>query len=185
MSVRKIKNSWWIDFRAEYIRYRKRSPENSKAGAEAYEALLRQKLARGEPIEKTILTSKQEQLFERFVRRWFDDYVVSNNKYSEQRTKRYILDASLVPFFGKTLVGQITTYDIERYKAHTAKSRVTNKTINNRLTVLKKCLTMAYEWLELEGVPPKITWLKCAPCRTDYLTPEECEMLLTDRKSVV
>src|ERR1700688_389694 len=185
MAVRKIKNSWWVDFRAEYMRYRKRSPENTKAGAEAYEALLRQKLARGECIGKAPSAQKKQQLFKRFVQQWFREYVIANNKPSEQRTKRYILSASLVPFFGNIPVDEITTRTIEQYKARTALSGVTAKTINNRLTVLKRCLTMAYEWLELDGTPPKITWLKVSPPKTGYLTYEESELLLTSATGIV
>ena len=50
MAVRKIRNSWWVDFRHDHVRIRKKSPENSRAGAAAYEALLRRKLALGEPL---------------------------------------------------------------------------------------------------------------------------------------
>ena len=101
MAVRKIKNSWWVDFRADYIRYRKRSPENSKAGAEAYEANLRQKLARGERIDKVVQEPEQGRLFRDFAWQWFKEYVETNNKPSEQRNKRHILHASLVPIFGQ------------------------------------------------------------------------------------
>ena len=52
MSVRKIRASWWIDFRFNNTRYRKKSPVNSKQGAKDFEALIRQKLARGESIEE-------------------------------------------------------------------------------------------------------------------------------------
>jgi len=67
MAVRKIKISWWVDFWADHIRYRKRSPENTKAGAEAYEAHMRQKLARGEMISKATQISQQAQTFERRI----------------------------------------------------------------------------------------------------------------------
>src|ERR1043166_9702407 len=50
MTVRKIGQSWWVDFRAERVRYRKRSPENTRAGARAFEVTLRQRLARGESV---------------------------------------------------------------------------------------------------------------------------------------
>src|SRR5665213_2729324 len=89
MAVRTMKKSWWVDFRANHTRYRKRSPENSRAGALAYEATLRQKLARGEPIDR--VATQRDQLFEEFAEKWFNEYVVSNNKYSEQRSKRYVL----------------------------------------------------------------------------------------------
>jgi len=184
MAVRKIKNTWWVDFMFNYMRHRKRSPENSRTGALAYEATLRQKIARGEPIDKVAHETQQEQTFEQFARKWFEDYVVPNNKYSEQRTKKYLLNAFLVPFFGKMQIAQITAHDIERYKAHENRHGVTSKTLKNRLTVLSKCLTTAYEWLELGTNPPKIKWPKCAPSRTDYLSPEECELLLSHADGV-
>ena len=147
MAVRIIKGSWWVDFRAGHTRYRKRSPENSCAGAKDYEATLRQKLARGEFIEVAERATPQDQVFGQFAWQWFDQYVVPNNKPSEQKTKKYILSASLVPFFGKMRLGKITTHDIERYKAHALKENVSRKTINNRLTVFRKCMTTAYDWL--------------------------------------
>jgi integrase len=174
MSVRKINNSWWVDFRADYVRYRKRSPENSKAGAEAYEATLRKKLARGESIDRAPLP--YAQTFEGFAWQWFDQYVIANNKYSEQYAKRKMLNATLIPFFGRMELSAIDTSHIERYKAKAVSTGVSNKTINNRLTVLSKCLRCASEWLGTRM--PHIKFLRCPPARTDYLTVAECEALL-------
>lgn len=184
MAVRKIYRSWWVDLRAEYKRYRLRSPDNTKAGAEAYEAHLRQKLARGEPVGKAVQLSQASQSFGEFVPKWFEQYVVPNNKYSERRAKGYILHSYLVPFFGKMPITQITTQHIEQYKAQVAR-KVANKTANNHLSVLKRCLDTAYEWLGLPGTPPKITWLKSAPPKTDYLTQDESDLLLESAEGVV
>ena len=184
MAVRKIKKSWWVDIRAAYKRYRLRSPENTKAGAEAYEAHLRQKLARGEPIGRGVLLSQDGQLFRQFAPRWFEEYVLPNNKYSGQRAKKYILQSHLIPFFGKMSLSKITAQHIEQYKAH-MKGRVANKTLNNHLSVLKKCLDTAYEWLRLEGTPSKTTWLKCSPPKMDYLAPEESDLLLSNAEGIV
>ena len=184
MAVRKIKKHWYVDFRVEYRRYRIPSPENTKAGAEAYQAHLRQKLAHGESIGKEALSSKPAETFGKFVPRWFEQYVVPNNKASEQRAKRYILNTHLVPFFGRVSLPQITAQHVEQYKAHMT-GKITNKTINNHLSVLKKCLGAAYEWLSLAGTPPKITWLKCTPPKIDYLTREESDLLLENAEGVV
>jgi integrase len=184
MVVRKIKNAWWVDFRTDYIRYRKRSPENTKSGAEAYEVTLRQRLARGESIGK-VPNAERQTTFEEFACQWFEEYVVPNNKFSEQRNKRHILHASLIPFFGKLPIGRITHHHIEQYKALMLKRDNKQKTTNNRLTVLSKCLATAYDWLELPGSPPKITWLKCPPSRTDYLSADECGLLLSHADGVI
>lgn len=179
MTVRIIKKSWWIDVRFNHTRYRKRSPQNSKAGAQAYEALLRHKLARGEDIEGSAEKTPKEQSFQQFAGKWFEEYVVPNNKYSERKAKRHILSSSLVPFFGKIPVGKITVQTVEQYKAQQIKTGASNKTINNRLAVLNKCLVTATDWLNLEGMPPKIKKLKCPPAKTDYLSLQEAELLLS------
>jgi len=67
-------------------------------------------------------------------------------------------------------VSEITGHDVERYKAHALKEGAARKTINNRLAIFRKCATTAYEWLKLPGAPPKVTWLKCPPSPTDYLS---------------
>ena len=183
MGVRKLRDSWWVDFQVNHTRHRKRSPENSRSGALAYEALLKQRLARGQPVEKD--HNSNETTFEQFASKWFDTYVVPNNRYHEQRMKKSVLHTSLTPFFGKLPIGQITTEHVERYKAFGLKGGASRKTINNRLAIFRKCITMAYEWLKLSGAPPTVRWLKCPPPRTDYLSADECTLLLSQATGVV
>jgi integrase len=185
MAVRKIRKTWWIDLGFSGKRYRKRSPENSRAGAIAHEIWLRQRLARGETIDRAIETEQKNPTFRKFSELWFEDYVKSNNKYSEQLAKKWILASSLIPFFGNMPVAQISAHDIERYKAQQVKQGFTNKTIRNRLTILNKCLATAYEWLQLQGAPPKIKWPKCLVPDIDYLSPEECDLLLSHADGVM
>ncbi len=178
MAATKIRNTWWIDFGFDGKRYRKRSPHNSEAAAKSYEAMLRQKLARGENIDGSVLAPKS-QTFEQFAWKWFEVYVIPNNKYSESKTKRSALNCSLIPFFGKMQIEKITVREIELYKAKCIKEGFKAKTVNNRLAVFSKCLATAYEWLTLSGTPPKIMWLKCPPAPTRFLSPDECEILLS------
>src|ERR1700738_2005045 len=183
MSVRKIDNSWVVDITFNHLRYRKKSPENTRTGAQSYETLLRQKLARGELIDK--IAAQKIPTFSEFAEKWFESYVVPNNKHSEQRSKRYILDGILLPFFGELPIDEINTYRIEQFKARRIKQGTGNKPIKNYLTVLHTCLKAAYEWLELEGTPPKINWPKCAPTQRDFLSPDECELLLSHAEGAV
>jgi integrase len=83
MSARKMRNTWWVDFRFGGERYRKRSPENSRAGALAYEAVLRGRLTRGEPLQEPA-RNETPPTFETFAWRWYDTYVRANNRLSEQ-----------------------------------------------------------------------------------------------------
>src|SRR5579863_190484 len=185
MAVRMIKKSWWVDIRFNHRRYRKRSPENSRAGGLAYEAVLRQKLARGEGIDKVDSASMREESFESFAWRWFEEYVMTNNTYLVQRNRKYVLAASIIPFFRKFPVHKITSHDIEQFKASLIKKGLSNKTINDHLGVLGKCLATAYEWMELETASPKVKPLKCPPPRTDYLSAEECQLLLANSEGVI
>ena len=124
--------------------------------------------------------SRRSQTFNSFAQEWFKQYVVTNNKFSEQYAKQKILKASLVPFFGKIRLDEINVVHIERYKSLMVAKRISPKTINNRLTVLSKCLRCAHDWL---GSPmPTIKLLRCPPPKTDYLTTAECDMLLTSTK---
>ena len=178
MAVRIIRKWWCVDFWIDYIRYRRRSPVNSRAGALAYEAVLRGRLARGEPIDSTSSTKMKSPTFEEFAWKWFDAYSVPNNKYSEQKAKRSTLNCALVPYFGKMRIEDIKAMHVEEFKATSIKEGLSRKTVNNRLAVLSRCMATAYEWLRLSGGPPKIVWLKCPPAPTRFLSPDECEILL-------
>lgn len=180
MTVRKVRNTWWVDFSDNTVRYRKKSPENSKTGAEAYEAVLRQKLARGEPLTPSQPDRKQkerEQKFRDFAWEWFNTYVKSNNKHSEMKHKMYALRTHLIPFFGNTPLNKIETLQIEQYKSRKIGAGLMNKTINNHLTVLSSCLHIAQDWFELQKIP-KIKKLKVPPQKFNFLTFEESEQLL-------
>ncbi len=177
MSARKLRNSWWVDFRHQRERYRFRSPENSKAGAQAYEAALRQKLARGESVKKEVHGKESDKRFERFVPLWFERYVRVNNKPSEQRIKESILRMYLLPFFSGRLLGEIKNQDVEAYKSFALKKGISGKTVNNQLVVLGKLLRSAQEWGLSESVP-RIVRLKVTSQRLDYLSEDECRMIL-------
>jgi integrase len=55
---------------------------------------------------------------------------------------------------------------------------LSHKTINNHLTVLRKCLQTACDWGRLQSVP-KVVWLRSIPSRRDFLTIEESTILTT------
>jgi integrase len=184
MAVRKFKGSWWVDFRFNSIRYRKRSPDNSRAGARVYETTLRSRLAKGEAIDVDWEKEREKiQSFEKFSWTWFEIYVKNNNKISEVKSKESILKAHLVPFFGKTPINGISSLKIEQYKAKKSAQGLSAKTVNNHLTVLNKCLKIAKAWLELDNVPV-IKWLKVPPQKYDFLSPKEGQSLLDHAQGI-
>ncbi len=182
MTVIKRGNSYWVDIGFDRKRIRKRSPHNSFKSAQAFEILLRQKLARGEPIEDA---EEKECIFKDVSLQWLDIYVKNNNKPSEYHNKRSILNSDLIPYFGTKQINKITSFSIEQYKNNLIKvKKLAPNSINNKLCVLSKCLKSAQEW-GLINVIPKIKLQKVPPQKFDYLTEEESTKLLMHAKGVI
>lgn len=177
MSVYKNKNKYWISIYCQSKRYRKLSPQNTYSGAKSYEALIRQKLARGEPIREEIKVSETIPTFKEFSEKWFTVYVKTNNKYSEVLNKESVLRAHLNPFFGSKPLDKISNLDIENYKVKKLQSGQANKSVNNHLIVLNKCLNTAQDWGVIKNTP-NIKLLKVQPQKFDFLSTEECRLLL-------
>lgn len=184
MTVYKRNGKYWIRFRFNHKRYAKASPDNSLAGAKAYEVLLRQRLARGEPINGLKEPENKIILFKDFAEEFFERYAKINNKLSEIRTKRSALDLYLKPFFGRFKLEKITSYEIEKFKAEKQSQGLSNKYINNLLCVFSKSLSIAEEW-ELIEKRPKIKRLKVPPQKFDYLSIEESEALITQASGLL
>jgi len=137
---------------------------------------LRARLTRGEDILSR--DAMESPPLDDFSVRWLTTYAKVNNKPAEYQRKESVLRTNLIPFFGSVRLSKIKDEHIERYKASRIAIGLTNKTINNHLTVLSKLLSCASEWGAIESVP-RIRRLKEAPTRFDYLTEEEGEALLS------
>ncbi len=182
MTVLKRGKVYWVDFSHNRRRHRKPSPDNSYKGAQAYELLLRQKLARGEPLEAPREISTP--LFKEVALQWLNVAVKNNNKLSEFKNRYYILQSDLIPYFGKREIYKINSYDVEQYKSYLLKKRqLAPKTINNRLCILSRCLKTAVEWGIME-ITPKIKLLRVPPQKYDYLTEIETQHLLRHAEGI-
>ena len=167
-----------MDFRYCGVRHRQRSPDNSKSGAQAYEAVLRRELALNGSLDR-LTKIKDMHTLRSFSEKWLKLYVDVNNKPSEQHTKRRVLRADLLPMFGKMPLNKIGTIHVEDFKRRQLAKGLSPKTINNSLTILRKCLVTAVEWGELQDAIPVIKLLKTTPPKFDYLTSGETEQLLS------
>lgn len=176
MSVRKIRNTWWVDFRFNHVRYRKRSPANNRSGALAYEATLRGRLGRDEPAVELV---QKVMLFRDHAEEWRTTYVATNNKPSEQRQKECVLRVHLLPMFGSTPLDCISAHDIEKFKALKLSEGLSATTVNNHLGVLGKCLRTAQEWDRLNKVPT-IRRLRAVSQRLDFLSDDEVDRLMAE-----
>lgn len=176
MSVRKIRSTWWVDFRSEGQRRRIKSPDNSRAGAVAYEMVLRQRIARGEPARPTA-SRDREPLLQEFAPDWLETYARTNNKPSEYRSKRLTMQNHLLPMFGNYRLSEITTQEVEVFKAAKLREGLRPKSINNYLAVLSKCLSIANDWGRVSSLP-KVTYFRAVSQRLDFLSPEESDQLI-------
>jgi len=177
MSVFKRGNKYWVGFRFNHERHRYPSPDNTLAGAKAYEASLRGRLARGEPIIAPKDKPKEIIAFKEFAKTWLDVYVKNNNRLSEQQHKEGCLRLYLVPFFGKYPLDQISNLDIENFKAKMMKTKLSPDSINHFLSTLSTCLKTAVDWEIIKNIP-RIKRLRVVPNKFDYLTEEEAEQIL-------
>ncbi len=183
MAVRKIKGSWWVDFMYQSERLRRRSPSNTKAGAEAFEVHLRQTVATHGSVKTALaaLTFRDEAMpvtFAVFAERWQREYVAVNNKPSERYTKQIVLRTHLVPMFGQLPLSAITLAKVDQFKQRALERGLAPKSVNNYLTILRKCLSTAVEW-EVLAVVPRIRLLKVATPGFRYLSDAEVAALVT------
>ena len=181
MAVRKIKGSWWVDFQLRYQRHRYRSPYNTREGALALEARLRNELTTHGEIKS--LTPKVEAqrsapTLEEFAPRWIEGYVAINNRPKEQKQKFATLRRHLIPCFGKLRLDKITIELLERYKGTKQKEGLHPKTINNHLVILHKLLVTAKDWSLIETVP-HVKQLKVPDPPFRHLSRVETEKLLS------
>lgn len=177
MSTRKIRNSWWVDFRAEGVRYRKRSPDNTQAGAKAYEALLRGRLARGEPMDGRGDTPLALPRFDKFAAEWMQTWVRANNKPATVQNKGTMLRAHLLPWFGQLPLDRVDAQAIERFKAESLAKGCSPQTVNGALTTLSSCLRRAVEW-GLLGAAPRVRWLRAPRMPVPFLSLDESRRLV-------
>jgi integrase len=182
MAVRKVKGSWWVEFRWHGERMRKRSPLNTRGGAESYEAHLRQLVAQQGSIEKAEGAMKSAikpkvPTLDAFCARWLAEYVDLENRPHEQGQKRSILRTHLLPAFGRISLDEITRAAVDRYKIAKRDVGLSAKSINNHLSALHKCLDKAQDWGVITSVP-RFSKLPVGPIPFAYLRSDEVEALL-------
>lgn len=174
MSVKRRKDGRWqvyvvgkID--GARVRFRKAAP--TRAAGNALELEFKAKLGKGvAPIAGAVT-------FRDWSKEFLDVYPDANNAPSEIDAKKRIVRKYLAPFFGEKALDRIAVGDIERFKAEQKKAGVKPKTINNRLTVLRRMLTVAVEW-ERSSSSPKIALMKTEKPKFRFLDFQESARLL-------
>ncbi len=168
-------NEWWIDFRYRRRRVRRRSPVQTKRGAEQYERQLRQEFADDENHGKNPFVEPPK--FGEFANRWMREYVRPRNRESVIATKNAVLSGHLLPRFAKLRLSEIRAADISALVESLSSKGLRPKTINNTLSILRTCLTTAQEW-ELVRVVPRIRWLRVPDHEIRVLSETEAQRLI-------
>ncbi|HKD42767.1 MAG TPA: site-specific integrase [Myxococcaceae bacterium] len=79
--------------------------------------------------------------------------------------------------FGNTRLDKIFAPEVEAYKARKLREKLSAKTVNNHLAVLRKLLNLAVEWGELSHAP-RIRQLRVPLKDFQFLTCDESERFL-------
>lgn len=179
-------------------RVRKASPVNTRRGAEQYEREIRSSLLDG-TYGKEGKANPVPTLAE-FERR-FIQYSENNNKASTVVNKKQALANHIVPFFGSMRLDEIGSEHIEAFKAAMRKKHcaarprkpdaskyavwkrkdvkpknLSDKYINNALTILRKLLAVAEEQGVI-GHIPRVRFFRVEKPAFDFLDFDEAERL--------
>jgi len=148
MGVYKNGENWYIDYRVQGVRKRKKIGPSHKVARLALKDV-QVKIAQGKiGIEKPKNTPFSEfaQEYARFCK--------VNKARNTYERDCYTIEGSLKSFFGSKFLHNITAQDIERYKMERL-DRVSPVTLNRDLSTLKHLFRMAVEWGYIKKNPAK------------------------------
>lgn len=174
-----IVDFWWTFPDGTRKRIKRRSPVQTRRGAERYEASIKAGLlGQRSPLEPP---RPPAPLFRDFAETFMRDYARHRNKPSELAAKRSILDHHLKPVLGGLRLDEIGTRDWDGYKARLLDGGLKPKTVKNHGGVLRKILQVAYDWDLIDKVP-KMEAPRVPPARWRYLDFENADKLLAAAK---
>lgn len=172
---------WMVDVKfkranSRSVRMRRRSPVQSKRGAEAFERQLREQLLKNDGKLDEELKPKEIPTVQRF---WpqYEAWSSVNNKPSNQNAKRIIMKNHVLPFFGRMHLDEIGPQQIEQFRAKVVAEGKKPSTVNNFLTVLRKMLDVAVDYGLLQHVP-RVKWMKVPKPEFEFLDFDEAARLI-------
>jgi integrase len=174
------------------FRQRRKSPVRSESGtrrwAEAREREILALALRPKPQREEVTKKSKVPTLRDFAKRFIENYAQVENKPSEVAAKQSVLDHHLLPRFGGKRLDQITDEAIAGLKADLkTRGRTTKdgeekglseKTINNILTVLRRMLRVAAEWKTIDRVDARIRLLKVPQQPVRFYEEEDLDALV-------
>src|SRR3989338_804885 len=173
MGVVQKRGNWWLDYRYNGRRYRKKVGP-SKAVAKAAWAKIQIEIA-----ENKFLDVKREQRIklEDFADEYFELHCKVNHRSPESAAGSQI--KVLKRFFPGKYLHEITPIEIEKFKAERVKE-VSPATVNRALTCLKAIFNKSIKWRKFDGSNPvkEVKFFKEENHKLNYLEVEEIRRLI-------
>lgn len=178
MAVYQRNEIWWIGYRDPQGRWVRHSTHcKSKREAEAVLASIKTKIIEGRFFDKS---KAQKTRFTDLAERVLDHQRALGRRSVDRFHKQYT--KSLLGFFGRKYVDEITIEDVERYRMERSKS-VAPASVNRGLAVLKRIFNLAIKWGLVDKNPVRfVEFLKEPQGRLRFLSPDEQSALLNECK---
>lgn len=166
-------NLWYMDFEHNGKRYRKSLGTRSKHIAELALKDIDVKIAR----QKFDLGPSEKINFEDFARKFLEWYEVQNSVKS-YKDYRNLFTSTIIPYFSKIKLTDITVETIEAYKFERIK-KISASTVNKELVALRHFFNKAILWGYLTRNPAKeVDKLRVKQKKFRFLSIEEIQKLL-------
>lgn len=163
-------DNWYVDFYSDGRRYREKIG-TSRILAEKALHKIKGQLAENKWLD---INKKEKIRFEEFAESFLNLHSKINKK--SWKSDEYNFKA-LAPFFREKYIYEISTEDVEKFKATRANS-VAPATVNRELATIKTMFAKAIEWGKIHVNPAKpVQFLREPPGRVRFLEKEEIEKL--------
>lgn len=171
--MRRSKNKWYIDYRANGKRYRECVGPNKTLAKQVLSKRILE-IAEGKFLDKKKVSSTT---FEELSHDYIELYSKNNKRSWEKDLTRL---KPLKRFFGGKYLHKITPLMVEQYKSSRIKE-VSPATVNRELACIKNMFTKALEWGKCDTNPAKpIKLFKEDNHRLRYLDKNEMTRLLSN-----
>ena len=176
MGVYQRGNQWWIEYRYKDVRYREAIGPDEKLA----EDVLAQR--RVEIRENRFFPGKMKEpkpvKFHEFAKEYLQ-WAKINKKSSTWSRDIYIM-RRLDEEFEKKNIQDITTWQIEKYKAKRGE-KLKPASVNRELALFKHLFSKAVDWKKIKENPARgVKRLKGETKRVRYLVSEEIQVLLSN-----
>jgi len=174
MGLFKRGSVWWMSFVYQGKQYRKSTETTDGKLAKRIFDKVRGEIAEGKWFERL---PGEDKDFEEMMEKYMKEHSIPK-KASTKRDKTSLLH--LNPFFGKSLLTEITPSLINQYKVKRREEGATPATVNRELALMKHAFSLAvreWEWAKDNPVK-KISMERENNKRDRWLMPEEEKKLL-------